>query len=472
MSENKESILRGYPNVISYECSKKIIKQMERNICKITVGENQGTGFFCKIPFPDLNNMLSVFITNNHIINKELLYKDNLIIEINIEEENNIRKLNLNNRMKYTNEEYDITIIEIKNEDEINNYLELDDNIINDIINNNNRNDKYKDKTIYIIQYPKGELSVSYGILDNIYEDKKYNFNHKCSTEGGSSGSPILNINNKLIGIHKEGIYNKYNKGTFLNYPIKEYIQLYCKNNLLQEFNTKYKLNITDTNITKLNLIECGIGDEGLKDLCKIEFKELKELNLYRNNISDIKVLEKVKFEKLETLNFNSNEISDIKILENVNFLLLKLLGLNDNKITDISVLGKVKFEHLKELFLGSNNISDISIFEKVNFKELKGLDLSKNNISDIKPLNKIKVEVLDLSENKISDIKLFEKENFKDLKKLYLSNNSITDINSLEKNKFKKLEKLDLSVNQIDDKLNSSTISVLKSQIGNLIID
>ena len=58
MSENKESILRGYPNVISYECSKKIIKQMERNICKIIIGEEQGTGFFCKIPFPDLNNML------------------------------------------------------------------------------------------------------------------------------------------------------------------------------------------------------------------------------------------------------------------------------------------------------------------------------------------------------------------------------------------------------------------------------
>ena len=149
--------------------------------------------------------MLSVFITNNHIINNELLYKDNSIIEINIEEENNIIKLNLNNRIKYTNEEYDITIIEIKNEDNINNYLELDDNIINDIINNNNKNKNYIDKTIYIIQYPKGKLSVSYGILDNIYEDKKYYFNHKCSTEGGSSGSTILNINNKLIGIHKEG---------------------------------------------------------------------------------------------------------------------------------------------------------------------------------------------------------------------------------------------------------------------------
>ena len=31
-----------------------------------------------------------------------------------------------------------------------------------------------------------------------------------------------------------------------------------------------------------------------------INFKELKELELYKNTISDISVLEKVKFEKLE----------------------------------------------------------------------------------------------------------------------------------------------------------------------------
>ena len=178
MLENEESILTGYPNIISYECTKKIIQQMENNICKIKIGKEQGTGFFCKIPFPDLNNMLSVFITNNHIINQEILYKDNLMIEINIEEEKDIIKLNLNNRKKYTNEEYDITIIEIKNEDEINNFLELDDNIIKDIVNNINKNKNYIDETIYIIQYPKGKLSVSYGILDGIYEDKKYNFNH------------------------------------------------------------------------------------------------------------------------------------------------------------------------------------------------------------------------------------------------------------------------------------------------------
>ena len=59
--------------------------------------------------------------------------------------------------MKYTNDEYNITIIEIKEEDNINSYLELDDTIMNDVLNNKNKNKEYIDKTIYIIQYPEGD---------------------------------------------------------------------------------------------------------------------------------------------------------------------------------------------------------------------------------------------------------------------------------------------------------------------------
>ena len=81
MEKQKESLLNGYPNVISYECTKKIIEQMERNICKINIGEQQGTGFFTKIPFPNQNNMLPVFITNNHIINNDTLNKKNIKIK-------------------------------------------------------------------------------------------------------------------------------------------------------------------------------------------------------------------------------------------------------------------------------------------------------------------------------------------------------------------------------------------------------
>ena len=52
--------------------------------------------------------------------------------------------------MKYTNKELDITIIEIKKEDNIKNYLELDEKIMDDIINNLNKNNKYKEETIYL----------------------------------------------------------------------------------------------------------------------------------------------------------------------------------------------------------------------------------------------------------------------------------------------------------------------------------
>ena len=164
----KEKLLTGYPSVISYDCTLEIIKQMEKNICKIKIEEERATGFFCKIPFPDINHMLPVLMTNNHVINSELLYKNNASVSLLIKEEKDKKIINLNNRLKYTNEEYDITIIELKPKDEIHNYLKLDDIIIRDIKGIENNNNEYEDKNIYTIQYPEGELSVSYGILGKI----------------------------------------------------------------------------------------------------------------------------------------------------------------------------------------------------------------------------------------------------------------------------------------------------------------
>ena len=39
----------------------------------------------------------------------------------------------------------------------------------------------------------------------------------------------MLNLNNKVIGIHKESCNYNYNRGIFLNYPIKEFIKKYYK---------------------------------------------------------------------------------------------------------------------------------------------------------------------------------------------------------------------------------------------------
>ena len=281
MSEIKEKKLNYYPEIVSLESTERIINQMKKNIVNIYLNDgSKGTGFFCKIPFIN-NKELKVLITNNHVIKNLEIEK----ITISINNDKEIKEIELSNRIKYTNKEYDITIIEIKEEDEINDYLELDENIMK-----KGSNKLYINNTIYIIQYPRGKrLGVSYGILNGIYEDKEYNFNHLCSTEEGSSGSPIINIiNNKVIGIHKEAEKN-YNKGLFINYAIEDFINKY-KNDIIKELNKNFNLNLKENdNLEKLVLNNKGITS--IEILEKIIIDNLKELNLSVNKISDIKVL-------------------------------------------------------------------------------------------------------------------------------------------------------------------------------------
>ena len=306
MDYKPEGKLENYPKWVSLETTEEIIKQMKTKICKIyTKNGIKGTGFFCKISLPNQNNKLNVLITNNHIIDENIIEnKEITTIYIN----NEFKKLKLNNRIIYTDKKYDITIIEIKIDDKIKcDYFEYEKN---DIIENNIK------ESIYILHYPGDEnISVSYGIINKIYLNE-YEFIHYCSTDNGSSGSPIINLKNKkIIGIHK-GTNKEYNLGTFLNFPINNFIkENYIDDNII-EFNKKFNMNINN-NITILDL--SFRKDKCWEYLPNLNLNELKELNLSNNNISDISFLEKVKFEKLEKLNLSGNKnISNYNRLTNV----------------------------------------------------------------------------------------------------------------------------------------------------------
>ena len=97
--------------------------------------------------------------------------------------------------------------------------------------------------------------------------------------------------------MHKEGVNNNYNKGLFLNYPIKEYIELYYKikkNKLLiKEYNSKYdlNLNIQDFQMNKWNNLDINEILKLAKDNFpqmnfdnKIQIKNLIE-SLFSTNI-------------------------------------------------------------------------------------------------------------------------------------------------------------------------------------------
>ena len=175
---------------------KTILNQMMNCIGKIKLKGANGTGFFCKIPINE-NKNINCLMTNYHVLN-EKYFEENKEINILLNNDSEAKIIDLNiKRIIYHNKEFDTTIIELKEEDNIKEYLELDDKIFRE-----KENILYEGQSIYIIQYPKGiEACVSYGILNKI---NNYDIIHLCSTDNGSLGSPISNLeNNKVISINK-----------------------------------------------------------------------------------------------------------------------------------------------------------------------------------------------------------------------------------------------------------------------------
>ena len=226
---NKEDF-KGKAPPVTKEQTKTILSQLENNVCKILkINENKGTGFLCKIPYPNQFKLFPCLITNNHALNEKDL-EINKTIQISFDDDKIEKFLLIDESRKiFTNEELDVSIIEIKPElNGINNFLDVDGNIYE-----NNDNLNYKNKSIYILQYPNGQKS-SFKV-DLIKEIDGKDIMHFCSTDKGSSGSPILLMSNfKVIGIHKGITKFSYNLGTFIKFVIEEF----------NKYNKKYNQNI------------------------------------------------------------------------------------------------------------------------------------------------------------------------------------------------------------------------------------
>jgi len=170
----------------------KIFENMKKSICYISRKNFHGTGFFIEIPIPSKEKPMRGLMTNNHILNEKSLksgktfniYMDNnknKAIEIKIEDKYFV----------FTSELIDVTFIELNKSiiDEINPIF------LHPAKNNAKINDK-----IHIFQFPNKNLSYANGTIKSFHS---FDYYHDVSTDYGSLGSPLLNKNFEVIGVHK-----------------------------------------------------------------------------------------------------------------------------------------------------------------------------------------------------------------------------------------------------------------------------
>ena len=226
--EEKEIRVTGQPKTLTMKQNVVILDQQQKSLCQIKIGEKKATGFLCKI------SDHPVLITNNHVINENLLEpgKEIKICFTDAKQNPHYKTIKIDTRRTtYTADEVeginiDTTIIELyPNEDGLKDqkFMELDDQLMTEDVY-----DIYAPKDIYLIHYKDGEeVALSIGEINDDSKNEinsvtSYDLLHTCDTGKGSSGSPIILYNHKIIGVHRGRIINsKFNIATMLQYPVK-----------------------------------------------------------------------------------------------------------------------------------------------------------------------------------------------------------------------------------------------------------
>ena len=237
-----------------------IDKQQQKSICKIRINyDDIGYGFLALSPLTNKKILLAK-IDSSYFISKE---ND---IKLIINNKDPILLMSNEQRIIYSNGNFNITIFELKESDGIE-----DDNFLHfdfDRKENNNIIRNYKGKEIYIIPYKtKSKIIYPLGKIVDIEDNEK--FVHDCKDlDKDLIPFPVFSLDNyKIIGINES-----INKGIFLK-------------NILEEFN----------------------------ELVKKEEEDKKEKEEKKKENDDIIIKKKLSSEIRERINENKSKMNQIK---------------------------------------------------------------------------------------------------------------------------------------------------------------
>ena len=440
---------------------------MNNSVCLLYgKGGNYEIGFFVNMQVKD--KKIPCLITKYNIM--ENYYEK--IINIFFNNKNEILELG---DIKYKNIEYDLSIIEILENKNLNiKLIEINENLFGKELDN-----YYYKESIYIIHNNKNEFSVSYGVIDGIIEsDMKYIFN----INSNSKVCPIFNLsNNKIIGIHENNLNNK-NKGIVLTniirqcnnkneidlkvnidkYDIKRNIYFLdnydnSHNNLneLNESNTKLYINKIEYKFQKYfipdhegeyniklkfntNITDCSYMFAGCRNIINI--------NLISFNTKSVKNMKYMFYEcKIKNINLFSFYTKNIKCMDHMFGLCknLKKLDLSSFEIKNIkSIIG---------LFYKCPSLVNLTGLSQWNTNQVIDMSYlfcdcsSLNSLPDISKWNTNKVNNISYlfcgcsSLNSLPDISKWNMNNVNNISYLFCgcsSLNSLPDICQLKANK------------------------------------
>ena len=233
----------------------------------------KGTGFVCKLKIPKSDGFLPVLITTTQLYTKDDFYKDKKV-EFKIQEYTNILYID-NFRKSYISDNYEIAILEVKREDnlDVDSFLEMESD-------ENFQPDKlYKNKNLGLVTFNKE---------DKIYEALKftikainrnlYDFQYTCQLNEEFKGYPIIDIDkNKIVGLHREiDKINNVNNGMLLNVPITDFFDEIWRKELFSEL-PQSGLNIFKSTMTLDSTIILDKEEENKEVLIVYEVPDPKK---------------------------------------------------------------------------------------------------------------------------------------------------------------------------------------------------
>ena len=286
----------------------------------------------------------------------------------------------------------------------------------------------------------------------------------KKVTNGDIENRKILNIIRSLIKSYKEypshnlyktiNNFSKYLKSIKIP-ELKKKIKIRTINELLDEKIYEMSQYITSIKIKEQNFCDLSI-------LSNLDLGNLKKLALIGNNISNIEPLLKINFEKLEYLDLENNKLSD-ETFKNFGKMKLKdirYINLFKNEIRSPTIFETLKnFSTLKTFFIGKNLFDEEEINNNIHktydLNQLKKIGLSGNftdkTINFISNLKLAHLKEIYLSWNELSSYEFLKHLDCKELVLFWAVNNNVQDYNDILNLKYKeKIKEITIKENKI----------------------